>query len=142
MSADYAFREVISTGDRQTIGSVLVNYGKRIDASVMMLIGLDHRVLGDTLGVSVDDTFPFPNLIAQAEQNQQSSATVLIRGQLYQLVVVPVLAPLPVAWVAIGFAVNDARAQDFKRLTQLQVSFPEPSEWRGVAAPGNDLDGY
>ncbi len=123
MSADYAFREVISTGDRQTIGSVLVNYGKRIDASLMMVVGLDQQVLGDTLGVTVDKPFPFPNLIAQAEQNQQSSAMVLIHGQLYQLVVVPVMAPVPVAWVAIGFAVNDTLAQDFKRLTQLQVSF-------------------
>jgi len=123
MSADYAFREVISTGDRDTIASVLANYGKRIDASLMMVIGLDQRVVSDTLGTTVDKPCPFPNLIAQAEQNQQSSAMVLINGQLYQLVVVPVMAPIPVAWVAIGFAVNDALAQDFKGLTRLQVSF-------------------
>jgi diguanylate cyclase (GGDEF)-like protein len=123
MSADYAFREVISTGDRDTIASVLVNYGKRIDASLMMVIGLDQRVLSDTLGAAVDKPFPFPNLIAQAEQNQQSSEMVLINGQLYQLVVVPVMAPIPVAWVALGFVVNDALAQDLKRLTRLQVSF-------------------
>jgi diguanylate cyclase (GGDEF)-like protein len=123
MSADYAFREVISTGDRDTIASVLANYGKRIDASLMMVIGLDQRVVSDTLGATVDKPFPFPNLIARAEQNQQSSAMVLINGQLYQLVVVPVMAPIPVAWVAIGFAVNDTLAQDFKGLTRLQVSF-------------------
>ena len=45
----------------------------------------------DELGATVDKQFPFPNLIAQAEQNQQSSAMVLINGQLYQLVVVPVV---------------------------------------------------
>jgi diguanylate cyclase (GGDEF)-like protein len=90
-------------------------------------------VLSDTLGATVDKPFPFPNLIAQAEQNQQSSAMVLINGQLYQMVVVPVMAPIPVAWVAIGFAVNDALAQDFKGLTRLQVSFlsrQSPESWR------------
>ena len=49
MSADYAFREVIATGDHDTIGSVLVNYGKRIDAPLVMIVGLDKNVLGDTL---------------------------------------------------------------------------------------------
>jgi hypothetical protein len=52
MAADYAFREVIATGDRETIGSVLVNYGKRIDAPLVMIVGLDQKVLGDTIGVA------------------------------------------------------------------------------------------
>src|SRR6202158_2015865 len=67
MSADYAFREVISTGDRQTIASVLVNYSKRINAAMMMAIDLDQWVVGDTLHVSLGKPFAFPKLIAQAQ---------------------------------------------------------------------------
>ena len=90
MSAD-AFREVVSNGDRQTVDSVLVNYGKRIDASLMMLIGLDQRVLATRSAPPSTSRSSFPASSTQAEQNQQSSAMVLIRGQLYQLVVVPVM---------------------------------------------------
>jgi hypothetical protein len=48
---------------------------------------------------------------------------VLVGERLYQLVIVPVLSPLPVAWVAVGFSVNDALAQDLRKLTALHVSF-------------------
>ncbi len=97
MSADYTFREVIASGDRDTIASVLMNYGRRIDASLMMIVGLDQRVLGDTLDIATGKPFAFPNLIPEAEASQKASAMVLIRGQLYQLVVMPVLAPTPIA---------------------------------------------
>jgi diguanylate cyclase (GGDEF)-like protein len=123
MSADYAFREVIATGDRETIASVLTNYSKRIDAPVMMAVGLDQRVTGDTLGMATDTPFAFPSLIARAKVAQQASGMVVIGGKLYQLVVVPVLAPVPIAWVVIGYTVNDALTQELRRLTRLDVSF-------------------
>ena len=125
LSSDYAFREAIATGDADTVHSVLANHGKRIEADLMMLIGLDKRVTADTLGVATGESFPFPKVLAQAEgsQSQQAAAMVLLRGRLYQMVIVPVLAPVPIAWVAVGFAVNDALAHDLRRLTQLQVSF-------------------
>jgi diguanylate cyclase (GGDEF)-like protein len=123
MSADYAFREAIATRDADTITSVLANHGRRIDANVMMLIGLDQRVIADTLGAATGAAFPFPALLAKAEAGQRSAAMVLLRGGLYELVLVPVLAPLPIAWVALGFSVNDALAQDLNRLTGQQISF-------------------
>jgi len=125
LSSDYAFREAIATGDADTLQSVLANHGKRIEADLMMLIGLDKRVTADTHGIATGESFPFQKLLAQAEgsQSQQAAAMVLLRGRLYQLVIVPVLAPLPIAWVAVGFGVNDALAHDLRRLTQLQVSF-------------------
>jgi diguanylate cyclase (GGDEF)-like protein len=143
MSADYAFREAIATGDADTITSVLANHGRRIDADVMMLVGLDQHVIADTLGATTGAAFPFPALLAKAEAAQQSAAMVLLRGRLYELVLVPVLAPLPIAWVALGFGVNDALAQDLNRLTGQQVSFLSRQgndPWRLQASTLLELD--
>ncbi len=143
LSADYAFREAIATGDADTITSVLSNHGRRIDADVMMLVGLDQRVIADTLGATMGATFPFPALLAKAEAAQESAAMVLLRGRLYELVLVPVLAPLPIAWVALGFGVNDALAQDLNRLTGQQVSFLSRQgndPWRLQASTLLELD--
>jgi len=86
LSADYAFREVIGTGDAGTINSVLANHGKRIDADVMMLIGLDQRVTADGLGDTAGQPFPFRSLLDKAQAAQQASSMVLLRGRLYELV--------------------------------------------------------
>ena len=125
MSADYAFREVIATNDLDTISSVLTNYSKRINASLMMVVGLNHSVLGDTQGAAGTRVFAFPKLIAQAEGSMraQASALAIVNGDLYQLIIVPVMAPIPVAWVVIGHRVDDTLTKDLQRLTRLDVSF-------------------
>src|SRR5438874_104498 len=143
MSSDYTFREVMASGDRDTIASVLVKYGRRIDASLMMIVGLDQRVLGDTLNMAIDKPFAFPDLIAEAETSQKASAMVLIGGRLYQLVVIPVLAPTPIAWVVIGFIVDDNLTHDLQRLTRLDVSFfsrQSSDSWRLQASTLPDKD--
>ena len=48
---------------------------------------------------------------------------MLLHDRLYQLVLVPVLAPLPIAWAAVGVRVDDALSRDLNRITNLQVSF-------------------
>jgi diguanylate cyclase (GGDEF)-like protein len=123
LSADYAFRGAIATGDAETIRSALANHGKRIDADLMMLVGLDQRVLADTADAETGNAFAFPTLIAAAEASRQATAMVLRHDRLYQLVLVPVLAPLPIAWAAVGVRVDDVLASDLNRLTNLQVSF-------------------
>ena len=123
LSADYAFRGAIATGDADTIRSALANHGKRIDADLMILVGLDKRVLADTLDESTGEAFRFSALLTSAEASHQGTAMVLLRGELYQLVIVPVLAPLPIAWVAVGVHVDDAFARDLNRVTGLHVSF-------------------
>ncbi|MGV3628631.1 MAG: putative bifunctional diguanylate cyclase/phosphodiesterase [Betaproteobacteria bacterium] len=124
LAADFGFRQAIGTNDKATIASVLENHGTRINASIAMLVGLDEKVVVDTRHPELaGKAFPFAGLISGVRERGQTSAVVLIDKQLYQLVVVPVLTPLPAAWVAMGFAIDDSLAKNMSALTSLQVSF-------------------
>ena len=123
LSADYAFRDAIVSNDRHAMTAALASHGKRIDAALMMLIGLDQRVIADTVDAGTNEPFFFPRLLADAQVRRQASALVVISGQLYQLVIVPVLAPQPVAWIAVGFPVNDAFARQMRTLMRMNVTF-------------------
>lgn len=138
LSADYAFREAIATMDLKTIISALNNHGTRINAQTMMLIGLDKIIIADT---SVPDqkgkAFAFPKLFDMADKQNKTSLIVVSNGKLYQLVLVPVLAPVPIAWVAMGFNIDDQTTKDLQRLTGANVSFlskQDKNEWKMLAS--------
>ena len=139
LATDYGFREAIATNDLNTITSVLRNHGDRIDASVMQLISLDGRILADTKGHRVaGEAFRYPRLLEVADLAGKATATVVMADRLgYQLVVVPVRAPDVVAWVAMGFLLDDKRARDLRDAINLEVSFvhqPSTGQWRRLAS--------
>ena len=124
LSADFAFREAIASNDIGTIVSVLRNHGARARANAMLLISLERTIRADTLDPRhAGAAFAFPELIDAAEKEGKSSAIVTIDGGLFQLVVVPVLAPDPIAWVALGYQVDDATAHELQRLSGMGVTF-------------------
>ncbi|MBC3873315.1 bifunctional diguanylate cyclase/phosphodiesterase [Undibacterium flavidum] len=127
LTSDFAFIKATATGDHNTIVSVLLNHGGRINADISMLVAPDNRLIADTFrSNSSDQKFPFPELIKRAEQHGQTTSIVMLDGKLYQLIVVPVMAPLPVAWLALGFVIDDKFAKNLKDLTGLEVSFLTP----------------
>ena len=126
LAADYGFREAIATRDAATMKSVLHNHGERIEASTMQLLSPDGMVqaqVGRSGEVAAEGGFVFRDLLEAARRNGTASAIVSQGLHAYQLVVVPVRAPLLIAWVAVGFEVDDRLAQDIKSLTDLEVSF-------------------
>ncbi len=124
LSADFAFRQAIATNETGTILSVLRNHGARVGANVMTLASLDNIIRADTLDVDrVGKPFAAPDLIRIALVEGRASSIVIREGKLYQLVVVPVLAPEPIAWVGLAFEVDDAVAKDLHQLTGLEVTF-------------------
>ncbi len=127
LSADFAFREAIATQDQPTVRSVIRNHGQRIHAQVMMVAGTDGKLIATTQRASAaGDPFPFPDLIAAAEVSGRSAGLRQMRngqlsGQLYQVVLVPIQAPTRIAWVAMGFHVDDRWAADMAGITGLGV---------------------
>ena len=124
LSSDFAFREAVATKDRETMVSALANHGARIKSNLMLLIDLEHQVIADTLPATMaGHRFALAHLVTVAETKGSASAVVHIDGAIYQVVVVPVLAPVPIAWVVMGFRLDNADALDLQRLTGLEVSF-------------------
>jgi len=124
LSADFAFRQAIATNNTGTILSVLRNHGARVGATVMTLIALDKTVVADTRDDSrIGKPFAFPALVDAGIADGKASSIVLIGDRLHQLVVVPVLAPDPIAYVGLAFEVDDAAAKELNQTTGLEVSF-------------------
>jgi len=124
LAADFGLREALASKDQGTILSVLANHATRVGAAAMMVVSLDGRLMVDSLHPAREpQRFPFPKLLARAQDSEHAAATVAIDGRLYQLVMVPVLAPEAIAYVAIGFRVDDTAAKELGDVTGLEVSF-------------------
>ncbi|MDH3714507.1 MAG: HAMP domain-containing protein [Gammaproteobacteria bacterium] len=127
LSGDFAFKEAYANGDRETLLSAVANLQQnRIDADVMMLADADdYSVIIDTLHPTIFDLeYPFPELIESAEESGEPSSSLgMIDDRLYRLVVVPLLAPEPVAWITVGFLIDDVLAADLRDLTLTDVAF-------------------
>lgn len=124
LSSDFAFKTAVSAEDRETVLSVLENHQARVGADVMVLLSLQGEVVADTLpGDALALRAAARRLVARAEGDRQAAALGIVSQHAYQMVVVPLLAPLPIAWIGVGFLVDDAVARDLQTLTNLHVSF-------------------
>ena len=123
LASDYGFRQAIATDDRETIASVLENHGARIGSTLSMLIGNDQQIKGSTVSNPSDDLQRNSlELVNKAVASNGASETVVVDGKLYQIVAVPVKAPVTIGWVVMGFPVDQNLVSDMRALSSLQVS--------------------
>ena len=146
VAQDFGFRQAVATDDRPTILSALNNLAARIDADRAFLVSLDNVTLADTSArIGADNTvsspFPFPDMIETADIDGSAKSTSVLDGQIYQLVVVPVLAPVPIAWIVVGVAIDDTFALDLQGASTVpvEVSFAFQLDGGGWSVPASTL---
>ena len=129
LAADYAFREVVATGDTPTIRSALANHGARVDADHVFLISLDGRVDATTRsGRYARQGFPIPMLLDRARSEDGAFGVVSFEGRPFEFVVVPVLAPQPIAYIALGYSLDGAALEEVSSLTATELSIWDTAE--------------
>lgn len=124
LTSDFGFKQAVATHDTATIKSALANHSHRVQADLMFLTGLAGRVTASTQPSTVaEGSSPFPRLIRDASRRGGALGAVRLGNQLYQLVIVPVRAPMPIAFAGIGFRLDQGVAERLKALSGLDVSF-------------------
>ena len=117
---------------------MLKNHGMRIGVEAMAIVSPDGVVIADTLRPEAAGK-PFADgwLLAAARSQGRALGLVSRGAKGYQMVIVPVLAPQPVAWAVFALEVDERFVRDLENLTALRISFLSRSpsgEWQLLAS--------
>jgi diguanylate cyclase (GGDEF)-like protein len=125
---DYGFRAAVAEHDTETLVSALQNAGTRVGAAMVVLTSMDGLIIAAS-GSDRAGGSQFPIAALQRNTGPDASATVMVdNSKIYQVVVVPVKSPLPVAWIAMGFELDAAAAKGLADATGLGVTLAVRSQ--------------
>jgi diguanylate cyclase (GGDEF)-like protein len=137
LARDTAFVQAIGNGgedDRATIESALENSARRARADLTMLIDAERKVSavsGIGMHAALDPLVQ--GMLDRAEQSADgASAIAIVDGRPVQIVVMPVKAPITIAWVVMGFRIDAKLATDMRDLSSLEVALltrPPAGAW-------------
>ena len=120
LAADFGFRQAIATAEQATIDSVLQNHGSRINAQLALLLNPQGELLTSSASLAASD---IKQLRPFTLGSSAVTEIILIDGQAFQMVLVPVRAPVVIAWVGMGFLIDVPLAEQIKGITGLEISF-------------------
>jgi len=123
VAADYGFREAVAAHDTETLRSALENSGARIGAALVVLTSLDGRVIAAAgSNVATGSLFPAIAGLHGSAGAEHPTRVMADGGKIYQLVTVAVRSPVPVAWITMGFELDEKAARELAGITGLQVT--------------------
>src|SRR5574343_307739 len=126
LARDTAFVALIGNNDdsdRATIESALVNSGGRIKAALTMLVNSERQISASTnpqQAAALEQQVL--GMLDQAELADGANGMAIIDRRPYQIVVVPVKAPITIAWVVMTFPIDWQLARDMRGISGLDTT--------------------
>lgn len=132
LSKDFGFRQAVATRDQATIESALANLITRLDNDSAFVIDLDDELVAIAGSeVVAQDAVMLPDGLKEAAQADGYAARfVAIEGEVFEIVIAPVEAPVTIGWVGLGVRLDQEVAGELKDLSpiQLELAFIYDSE--------------
>lgn len=123
LAEDFGFREAVASGDGPTMLSAAGNNARRIGADLVLLIDTRGRVLASSSPTDARAGTVIGGLLLGGPGGRRNRPQFMALGsKTYQFFVAPVRTPEIIAWVAMGFAVDDALARKIRDLAGVEVT--------------------
>jgi diguanylate cyclase (GGDEF)-like protein len=122
LAADFAFKQAVASADRATIESALANHAFRARADIAILSDDSDQLVTSLPGDRTVGHVIATELLDPVEQDGTVHWTYQSDTAAYEMLTVPVLAPLPIAWVTMGFQIDDDFARRIGALTSLDIT--------------------
>ncbi len=120
LARDYPLRQAVASQNEQTVLSALRNHGRRVGATRMLWLGLDGTIRGDTGNADdVGKAFDFPDMLDEAATEGKARGVTILDGKAYWIVLVPVIAPIPIAYIGANIPLDDDMVDQLRRLSSL-----------------------
>jgi len=122
LAGDFGFREAVASGDAPTILSAAANNAQRIGADMALLLDTRGRVVASTGQEGPERGFSMDTLLAESRGPRDQPIFLVLGDRPYQFFLAPVRTPETIAWVAMGFFVDDVLAQRMRDLVGADVT--------------------
>ncbi|MBE2991415.1 EAL domain-containing protein [Sphingomonas sp. CFBP 13603] len=116
LARDFGFRAAVASGDRPTIASALANLATRASVSAAYVVDNDGQVTGPS-GALESAVASFPFVVPEG----RNDAVVAVGGDVYRLVLSPVMAPTRIGWVVFAVRLDAAEMRALERLSSIPL---------------------
>jgi diguanylate cyclase (GGDEF)-like protein len=149
LAIDYGFRQAIASNDDETMLSALNNQQKRLGANISVFYTStkfyttadDHQIIsGEKIYSDVKSAVTA--LVENAQDSGNFKSFAIFNNEPYQLVAVPVKAPLTIGWVIMGFKINNTLAKKLHKLSNLEVTFVSRANDSNWSLTASTLTGH
>ncbi len=124
VAGDYGFREAVATHGTEplTILDAANNTAQRVKADMVLVLDTHGHVLASTAEIGRDSSAWLASLFDESPAARDLPNFVVLGERAYQFFLAPVRTPETIAWIAMGFAVDDSFAQKLSDLVGAHVT--------------------